>query len=288
MARRPSLAAVVIVVAALAFTGCSGGGASAVEVVRATPAKTATIDIARVSFTIKGDTGPLAKGLTTTGVFNFEKGVTKLQLDPSSLGIPGVGKIEAISTGDVLYMKLPQVQQQIPGVKEWIKLDLAAAAKQAGVDYSGLTSSNQSDPSQALQLLNGANEDMRKVGSETLHGTKTSHYRGTVELKRAIAAAPKAVRSGLETLVDKLELKNLPVDVWVDDGGRMRRQRYTIDTTKLLPAGASSGGGPTTFTYELYDFGVNADVAVPKPDQVTDMAELARLVGQGQGGTATG
>jgi hypothetical protein len=61
----------------------------------------------------------------------------------------------------------------------------------------------------------------------------------------------------------------LPVDLSVDEHGRLRRVRYAT-AAELAP------GAVLTTTVELHDFGVAVDVVAPPADQVVDLGPLLR------------
>jgi hypothetical protein len=193
-----------------------------------------------------------------------------LNIDLSSLGLPGT--VEAVFDGPTVYEKLPAaLAQSLPGAaakKPWLKIDAEAAGQSMGV--TGLGSAQSGDPSQTLDFLRGAG-DLRRVGSEDVRGTPTTHYHVVLDLQKAAGQSPQS-KPAIDSVTKLLGSSTLPADVWIDGQERLRRMQYTTDLSKS-GAASSAPGAPSslTFTLELFDFGVPVQVAVPPPDQVADL-----------------
>jgi hypothetical protein len=251
--------------------------------VQASATATEHTGTARVSFTMKGASGPLANGVTVDGGYDFDNRRAEMEIDPSKLGVSGVGRIEAIadySSGLVMYMKFPAQIASKLGNKPWVKMDVGALMKDAGLDVNlgSLTQGQSNDPTQGLSMVRGADSVM-PVGVEDVRGTPTTHYRVTVNIDKAIAEAPADQRSTLTQLASLYTVRTFPIDVWIDSSGRLDRYQQSIDPSTIhLPAGTPASANPfttpITMTYELYDFGAPVDVSIPPADQVTDLNQL--------------
>ncbi len=249
--RRP--ASLVAAALLIMLAACGSESANAAEVVRAAPAKTAAAGSAKVAMSLAISTGGLDGTLTGEGVVDLKNGRGALTIDLGSLGGSlATGTVETVLDSDGIFVKLPRVA---PAAKPWIKLDLKALAGQAGVNTGSLGQLQSADPSQALEFLKGAADDMKKVGSEKVRGADTTHYRGALDLQKAAAGAP-----ALNTVVSALGAATVPTDVWIDGEGRMRKMILTV------PSGKAE--------FEMYDFGTPVDVEEPLPSQVTDLATL--------------
>lgn len=254
-----------------------------IETVRAAATKTALASTARMSASIKSVSGPLAKGVTYDGEFDFAAHRGRFSFDASALGLPtSAGNLDAVfdyESGAVVYVKYPQIAQVIAG-KSWIKVDVGAAtAKATGVDMSSLFVSQGSDPTSGLRLLTGASQ-VTKVGSEPVRGTPTTHFHVITDINKAADAAPPQARDALQKLAALYVVKTVPVDVWLDAQNRMRRYEQVADPANLkLPApaqAAASAAGPVTIHLELFDFGAAVDVQIPPQDQIADLSQLQR------------
>ena len=223
--------------------------------------------------------GPQTVHVGGEGVFDLQAQRGRLSFDMSSLGLPGAaGRSEMILAGNVVYMKLPVESSQLQG-RPWLKLDLAAVAGQSGIDLERLKQLRNNDPTGSLNFLRGVSDDVKEVGKEDVRGTETTHYTATVDLTKAAEQAPPDVRDDVQQAAQQLGTSRLPVDAWIDEDGRLRRERFSIDLSKVQTPGGGGGvpGGTLTTTVELFDFGVDVEVSEPPPEQVTD---LTTLVGQ--------
>lgn len=172
--------------------------------------------------------------------------------------------------GDVLWMTAP------PGVgsgKPWLKIDISEMLKRQDVDIDALTElQRQNDPTQSLAFLQGASDDIAAQGTEDLRGTRTTRYKGTLDLEKARDAAKSdAQRTMLDSAIRKLKTSTLPIEAWIDDEGRMRKIVQTMDLGLISDGQAS---GTMRLTFELYDFGVAVEVTPPPADQVGDGSAL--------------
>jgi hypothetical protein len=242
-----------------------------------------------VEVTVPGQQRPAT--LAGEGAFDYRNERGTLTFDLGNLvgglggALGGSSQVEVVLDRTVVYMNFPALAQLLGG-KPWIKLDLAELGKQAGVDLGELQALGQSDPSSFLQYLRGA-ASLQTVGTETVRGTKTTHYKAQIDFAKAIASVPEAERAQLKSGLDQLEKqtgsRTLPVDAWVGEDGLVRKIEVTYP--------AVAGGAPTSVTIELYDYGTPVQVTVPPADQVTDFAAIAALAGSGSstsgGETAT-
>jgi hypothetical protein len=267
--RRSGLPALAAAVLCVVMAACSDGDSGdAAEVVRASPAKTIDSGTSRVALEVNLETGTGGQAAVRgDGVFDMRAKRGTFTLDLGALaGSLGGGNVESVLDGQTMYVKLPAPAASAG--KPWFRVDLASAAQQAGVNLGSLGQLRQSDPTQALEYLRGATDDVRRVGEEQVRGVSTTHYRATVDLNKAAASLPPDARAANDELVKSLGTSTLPSDVWIDDDGRVRRMRFSLDAD-------GSGPGPaTTVNLELFEFGVPVTVEVPPADQVTDLTNL--------------
>lgn len=280
------LVTVLVLGLGLVVGGCGSSGPSPLALITAAPLKTTETKTAKLAIDVKMTGTQAGKDLAFTGdgAADFTHNKVQMNLDMSALGFPGLDKAEMLLDGTTIYMKVAALSQQLGG-KPWLKIDLEAAAKQAGVDLGSLSQLQQADPSQALDQLRGVTGEVTKVGEEKVRGEDTTHYRATVDLNKAKAKLPADQQANFQKLIDATGMTTYPVDVWIDGDGRARRQRFAIDLSKATPPSTAPGTpkptGTVTTTLELFDFGTDVSVNAPSPDQVTD---LSSLLGQAQQG----
>jgi hypothetical protein len=276
--------ALLAVLAALVLAACGGGGGSSAptattsaemtqtvsgsdpsSLIAAAGQKTRAAGSARVSFTLEMTGGQANGTMSGEGVFDQHGGRMTMDLGGLAGGALGSGKAEVIFKDLVYYMKLPvEAMAQLPPGKRWLKFNLGALSKQQGLDLEQLTQLNQSDPSQSLQLLSGA-EDFQQVGQEEVRGAKTTHYRGTVDMNKVAENAPEDLRDDIRKVIEQTGDRTVPMDIWIDGDGLARRLRWTQHLQQ---------GTTMTMNEELYDFGAEVDTTTPPENEVLDLTAL--------------
>src|SRR5262249_48621850 len=151
--------------------------------------------------------------------------------------------------------------------KSWVKVDLQSALDRLGLSLPQLPVSTDQSPADGLAWLRGS-KHAEKLGTETIDGVQTTHYRVRVDLKDALAQATPKQREALNRLsrfarqqgVDPASTKS---DVWIGDDGLVRR------TTERL---GRLGSVTTTFS----DFGTPVHIEAPPADETVDVSALLR------------
>jgi hypothetical protein len=171
-------------------------------------------------------------------------------------------------------MRFPALLGDLPGGKEWLKLDLSEALSGQGVDLGQLAQVSQSNPTDSLRQLAAVSDELDEVGEEEVGGVPTTHYEASVDLNRYPDVVPEEQRAATEesvaNLIELTGTKTIPVEVWVDDEGLVRRlsQSYSYETP-------DTGEVSQSQTIEFSDFGVEVDVQPPPAKDVFDATDLA-------------
>jgi hypothetical protein len=267
--RPPTLALLVLVLAVLPLA-CGGAELSPEAAVAEAATRTEDEGSARVSFT--GTlTGIPGGSFTVQGEGEFARGRGRMTFDLAGIA-GGSGSLEMIFDQLVIYMRFPaEIQAQLPGGKSWVRMDLETLAEEQGIDLGALMQFSQSDPTQSLQYLRGASDDFEEVGSEPVRGVDTTHYRGTIDLRKAAEGLPEEARESVDRVIELTGERELPVDVWIDDDGLARRITYE----QPLPAPGAEDAS-MELTMEFFDFGLDVDVEPPPAEDVIDIQELAQ------------
>jgi hypothetical protein len=197
----------------------------------------------------------------------------KLRLSDPSGRADELTMDEVIERG-VVYMRSAVIDDKLPGDKRWLKVDLARVNQQLGVDPSAFSS----DPSQSLYQLEAVSGRVERLGHEAVGGVRTTHYRGTVDMRRYARLAPPErrtqARQGLKRLVSLLGKATFPEDVWIDADHHIRR--VSLDLRFHV---ATVPGNPSVriqMTEDLYDFGTRFHVTVPADDESFDITRSAQ------------
>jgi hypothetical protein len=279
MPRRLLLAAAVAAAAAGSLAACGGGGGGDP---RATLERAATTTSTGQSFRVDSTTALQLPGssqrvaLDGRGSFDPKTKRGRLAVDLSDLSTllrTPTGTALMILDGSAVYMRIPFLSAALPGAKPWLKLDLEKSARTRGVDLTGfLQLGRGGDPTQTLSYLRAAGK-VKKAGSDKVRGVETTHYRATIDFDKVPSTVRPAERARVRRAIRRLEqvtgLRELPVEVWVDAQGRVRRLRVH----EALNLG--TGTAEMTVDSQLYDFGVPVQATPPPASSVTDLTKGA-------------
>ena len=272
--------------------GAGAGGATAIE--RAS-IKTVDVQSVKLSVTVTATGVPGTSGtatITADGTIDnaHQRAQLTVDLSKAAAGLPGMagsalgalgddGRVEVVTDGSDAYVKVGSLGSILGATsdKSWIKV--------SGHDGDGAaTGTSVADGTEVLELLGQAG-DVTTVGTETVRGVDTTHYRGTLDVAAALGQLPADEQGKLSDRLDQLGIDpkaiSFPVDVWIGQDDLVRRVQLGVDGSTLpgSPADAASG----TVTIELYDFGAPVDITVPPADQVftLDPGALEGLPGLG-------
>lgn len=255
-------AAVAGVFALLAVAGC-GGGAAALDPVAQAADRTSERGTSRMSMTLQMTDPSLQRpvGLRAEGVVDQQQGEVRLELDFSDIG-RATGVSGDFSGEEIVlenrygYLRMPYITDELPAGKEWVRFDFG---RDAGAGILG------TDPTNSLAALRASSGRVEELGREMVRGDETTHYRAYLDAEKVAARLPKALRAkALRALRRKGD--DHAVDVWIDDGGLVRRV-------------ADRDADGTETTIEFWDFGVAVDVEAPPAEKVVDSSEVEGLRG---------
>jgi hypothetical protein len=294
-----------LAVSALLVTGC-GGGDSSTAVSNGEPitfrqlAQSASTSAAatsgRFSFevtaTFPGANEPF--GLSGEGAFDAPSERASFAVDMSALakllggfvsGLAGPNatdlpdfddpegwKLELVQDGKTAYVRLPALDDQLPAGKSWIRGTEGASA--GGFDFSEFRHMANGDPRDVLASLRTVTSDVETVGTEELRGIETTHYRALIDPAELAKATPASGQAPSQSLVDQLTaqagLGDMPVDVWLDANGLVRKLTMELSAAQS----GSSETSRVTMAFELWDYGEPVEIEVPPASQVADASAL--------------
>jgi hypothetical protein len=285
--RSAAIAAALAIGAVAAVTaGCGGGstsGALSLDPVAAAATKTQDAGAARIRFAMV-ISPQLGKTLRmrgsgaidgTSARMSFKLGSMLGQMGlPSSMGSLAqlqhttIKEIALEQNGDyVIYMQLGFLSSQLPGGKQWIKLDVSKLGKAAGLDLGKLMSGTQFQPSDLLGMLTSEGAKIQELGPATVDGVATTHYRVTIDLAKALQS--KGLTSPLLNGITA-QMKTATSEVWIGKDGLVRRVKISYN----VPHGAKAMR--MAMTMSLYDYGAHLSIAAPPSSQVFDATMFAQ------------
>lgn len=173
-------------------------------------------------------------------------------------------EVEVRIVDGVMYQRSPQLIAQLDVDAEWLSFDLDTL----GPEYSAFVDrTRQTDPAEALSALRGVTA-VAEVGEEDLDGVATTRYAATLDLRTTLEATGVEGALFEERGID-LD-RAVPVHVWVDGDGLIRRYETTLD----------ADGTSHMMTFEVLEYGPEVDVEVPPADDTISFEEaMARQDG---------
>lgn len=128
-------------------------------------------------------------------------------------------------------------------------------------------------PSQAFDLLKNISDNVQVIGTETINGVSTTHYRVTVDLGKAASTLehPEGMPAVQGTV---------PVDVWVDSQGLIAQ--ISVDYSGPALASGPVGASEVIATVDCTAYGQPVSVTIPPASDVKDFSasNLGPLMGQ--------
>ncbi|MER7758897.1 hypothetical protein [Streptomyces sp. NPDC097619] len=278
------------------LTACGGGEKakpkSAAEMISVAYQKTAAAKSAKVRMTMTMPASMKDGGtMEMSGVQGWDPAVMDLTVKGSALGsTPGAPEsMRMIMQDQVMYMDLgAKAASEMEG-KRWMKLDLQAAAKEAGPEgqaalkqMNGLDGGMNQDPAQQLALLLDS-PSLKHVGPEKVDGVEAEHYKGSLtfeEMLKANESAKLLKEADREKLVESMKkagVQGYDTEVWVNEAGYPVRMKVAVKTAE----------GAMNMDAHYSDYGAAAKVQLPAEKDTLDLFKMLKDMGAGaKGGTA--
>ncbi|MGI9658094.1 MAG: hypothetical protein ACR2OD_04230 [Gaiellaceae bacterium] len=182
------------------------------------------------------------------GFFDVRSFAGAIDVDASNLtrrlgqqGTLAAGYIPGqIVFGDkTVYLNYENLPAAAPGQLPW------AAAKyrqlfgaQQWPDQGTVSGLALTTPAHVVALLTATRNTFVEIGGQPIRGATSTHYQATVDLGKLAAAAPEAMRGVVRTqsraLAAELGTSELPIDVWLDAKGRLRRVQIDLGAAAAL------------------------------------------------------
>jgi hypothetical protein len=184
-----------------------------------------------------------------------------------------------IRRGPVSYVRYDTKLFRRAGVEaRWLKDDISKPPSARARAFRRRLGIGGLDPSDYLHYLRAARGPVARIGEEPVGAVPTTHYRGTVRLDEIGAGQPafyrRVLRAEPKVIMRETERGTLPVDVWIDKRGAVRRIQFQYESLSQV----GRPGVVSNFTVtEHSGFGRDVDATPPPADQVISLEELVRL-----------
>lgn len=170
---------------------------------------------------------------------------------------------------DAYYVNMgPTMASQLGG-KHWIKYgyeDLAKLTGNSSGSYLKDTIQNNNPVKSVDAAL--ASPDTRSVGTETVRGVQTTHYKGTIDVQEIVGKSIQGLsaqeQSDLQDSLDKAGVTSETIDLWVS--------KDNLPVEAVVMANTKAGAMKTTTYYS--DFGTSVSAQAPAADDTTDFTAL--------------
>jgi hypothetical protein len=269
---------------AIALAACGGGGSSAAQTVANAATKTAASHTANLTISFSSDGTPPVT-LKASGGTDFvarQQHVTATNV----VGVPGIPdglSIELIVQSPLIYAHPLGPVPALKGAgitQPWLKLDIRTLESLHGLNFGPITAAGTVEPTQYLDFLQGATA-VTKVGTESVGGQTTTHYKATADLNAAVKKVSGQAAVTLNKDIASLQSPLVPMEVWIDGQGLIRKLTAALSINKTSTAAAYHA----QLVFDLSGFGAAVQTAAPAANQTAD---LAPLLGALAGGATSG
>jgi hypothetical protein len=185
----------------------------------------------------------------------------------------GAWKLDAIQDGTTVYIHFPAIADQLPAGKSWVKGDASQLSSTSSSRLGQFGSFAGTDPREIFAYLRAISGRIDAVGTEKVRGVETSHYTAAIDVRKLQRLVPPAQRAGLGAIdqaVTQTGLTAIPIDVWIDTEGRLRKLVMDVNAS----ASGNGSTGSAKLELEVYDYGAPLRLTLPPADQVVDAATL--------------
>lgn len=195
----------------------------------------------------------------------------------------GTLQMAAVLDRTTEYVKLPAiVASRFAGAKPWIEIDFAhlgGSAEASALSTLMTSSSQMSNPAQYFFYLKAITAGtLQNLGSQTVDGVQTTHYRGDEDLTQLASLVPAAQRASVQQAIASIRgrtglARAVPVQAWIDSRSLVRR--IIINET------INDAGQPATLRVQedFPQYGPQPAPAIPAASEVTNISSLAGASG---------
>lgn len=264
---RSLFALAAALLASLTLAACSGGDAVALDPVANAATRTESAGSSRMLMEMSLGTRGQRFFVNAEGAMDYRLRRGWLLMDFSQLAAltpsaPNLPRMKMLFEDTTIWMRVPPVLLEATGGKPWARSRLRGSPNAFG----GM---QQPDPSQMLDSLRGISGSVREIGQTRVRGVETTRYGTEVSLAKALGESPPAQRKTAKAALKMFGgLEKMPVDVYIDDAGRVRRMDMEY---KLRTVGVNF---EAKIKLELFDFGTRVAFTRPPASQVTELSSL--------------
>lgn len=261
------LLAAVLTIVALTAAACGGSASGVLDlpadevlataVERSGEYDTARLRIRTVTSTPQGELTMVGEGAGGAAAAVF---TATMQGPAFEGGVPVEMEVRLVD--GTIYQRSEVFSEALGTDAEWISIDVDAAVPGLGAI---IQQARQYDPTQSLSYLQDLAR-VSEVGPETVNGVSTKHYTAVMTMRAAFesAAVDDATMQQYVDLTGVDLDADVPMEVWIDDQGLVRRTRVQVTTDAFS----------TDTTTDILEYGVTVDVTSPPADETVSLEDL--------------
>lgn len=189
----------------------------------------------------------------TDGTFDVRAHVGAAGVDGGNL-VRMLGDQGAIALGFVpsdlvftqrdVFLHYEDLPETVPGQLPWADASFKQlTGRPQWPDQGAVSALALTTPAHVAAFLTSARKTLVEIGNEPVRGASSTHYQGVADLSKTAAAAPAlmrgALRGQMRALAASLGTAELPIDVWLDAKGRLRRVQIDLGATAEAAQAAS-------------------------------------------------
>ena len=186
--------------------------------------------------------------IDVTGQADYTSDPVSMRMEMSGMG--GTGDMEIIVVDNAMYMKLAVMSDK------FLKLDLDDPDNPVGGSFTG-----QLDPRAQAEVIEEGLQTATYVGQEEVEGETLDHYTAVVD-----STAMLEQMEGAADVAGQLP-ETITYELWLTDEGLFRQMEIDM--------GAVAGEMQMRFV----DWGTDVDIEAPPASEVTDMSDMAGMMG---------
>lgn len=170
--------------------------------------------------------------------------------------------------------------------EQWGRIDIEALGDAVPADIQEAVTGQGADPSAFFDLVANA-EGVEELGEDEIDGVAVTGLSAEVAFSDMLessgtdpdALAESMPGSDMEELASTIDDLRMPLEVWVDDEGLVRRMAYQLDTEELAAAldvpeedGEEANHFALAYSIDVGDYGAD-DIDIRFPEDAIDVTE---------------
>ena len=176
-----------------------------------------------------------------------------------------LGEIEFRRINDRVFLKFPFFTAMFGAETDWISMPA-----DEGDQFTNSFETVPSDPNEILEAYESAAGSVENLGTETVNGVNTTHYRISLNAEEMeLTAEERAELEASGLFADGI----IPMDIWVSDEGYTIRMVLEIDGTGI-DAPPEEQFETMRMVYDMFDVNQPIVIEPPPASEVTEIEDL--------------